>query len=393
MAKSQPAPAPVSRETVQAPKPAPNAAPKAPERPKPPPDLTDPMGLKSDPLEEGPTHGAVPEETAAPEAEEGEEAEATEGATDPEYVRILAEAVAEWRDTGEVPKDLLEMPIALKNGDEYEFETLDEVIKGRMMAKDHMRGVQARDAERAQESRIRTNYESHFEDIAHPETGHEAMYDAYTRNGLRKQLVKLAERMLTEEQEDHDTANGAAYAAMARLGIRDPNHHEVQKARNEALARCERARLADDQQRANDFKNKRREAFEEQRGTSREEAANYEVMKRQLDQLRPRAFQRLGLDHDNPKHREKFDEYMGAVIRRENLPRLTPDAVWKAAKMAKQELNARPAPAVPQRQGPKPFVGRLGASGGRKPGAGGPGGKQERLSTSVMETKFGVRKW
>lgn len=318
-----------------------------------------------------------------------------------EDLDLLAQ-IKSWRDGDSVPSELAEKLlgkkyIELKNGDDVEYETFEEIKNGRMRAKDHMRGVQTRDAERAEEQRVRESYDSHFHSIGHPETGHEAMYETYTRNGMRPQLKKLAEKLAVEEQEDIDNANGVAYALAMRLGIQDMKDYRVQNARAEALARAEQNRVRDDQSRSEKFEIERLRKANQQRQDTGKQEQHMAVQRKQLEQLRPRAFEALGMDHENPIHRETFNDWLGAAIRTHKVKQLTPEIVMSAARAARDELrdreNARNgvAPKAPVRA----FVPQLGPGGGgaRQQPSNQPGTNGQGHSADSFAAKFIKRPW
>lgn len=309
-------------------------------------------------------------------------------------------------DNGTLPEEFEQVMVPLKNGDQVEYETLKEVREGRMRHKDHMRGVQQRDAERIQEQEHRRSYEQHFESIRNPETGHEAMYDIYTRNGMRPQLMKLAEKFAQEEQQDIDTANGIAYAVMMRLGITDGRDYRVQEARQKALTKAQNDRIEGDKSRSEKFEIERLRKQNQARQQEGKTKQEMDVQRNQLNQLRPRAFEATGLDHEHAAHRDAFDHWLGIFIRTEHHKAVSPELVMRAARAAKEDLadlDARRAaagqPPLPKKAPPpRPFNPTLGGGNGRAPGNAPPGSVpgdngQAGWTPDAFAEKFKMRRW
>lgn len=302
-------------------------------------------------------------------------------------------------DNGALPDEFGKLLIPLKNGDQIEWEPLEEVREGRMRMKDHMRGVQQRDAERVQEQKYRQSYEEHFRAINHPETGHDDMYEIYTRNGMRPTLQKLAARFAREEQEDYDNANGVAYATMARLRINDTNDYRVQEAFKNSLTRAAAARENDDKGRAERFRMGTLEKDHQARQSDTRNQQEMQVQRNQLNQMRPRAFEAVGMDHEDVVHRDRFDQYLGAAIRQHKAKALTPELVMQAARAAREDLEDEQkrrtqAGTQPPVQQPKPFVPRLGGGSGKIGGQQPPGtGGAQGWTPDAFADHFKMRRW
>lgn len=302
-------------------------------------------------------------------------------------------------ENGTLPDEFGKLMIPLKNGDQIEWEPIEEVREGRMRMKDHMRGVQQRDAERAQEQQYRQSYEEHFRAINHPETGHDDMYEIYTRNGMRPTLQKLAARFAREEQEDYDNANGVAYATMARLRISDTNDYRVQEAFKNSLARSAAARDSDDKSRADKFRMSTLEKDQQSRQGDARIQQEAQVQRNQLNQMRPRAFEAVGMNHEDVVHRDRFDQYLGAAIRQHKAKALTPELVMQAARAAREDLEDEAkrrgqAASQPPVQQPRPFVPKLGGGSGKIGGQQPPGtGGAQGWTPDAFSDHFKLRRW
>ena len=337
----------------------------------------------------------TPQEPAAEQQTQEAQGDQSQGGVTPEDLELLKKVKA-WMEGDTIPDEFGKKLVALKNGDEIEYETFDEVRNGRMRQRDHTRAMQAMDKERAQWAAERGAYEKHFEAIFNDErdgaAGAEAMYEIFTRQGKRKQLLALGERLAKEEQEDIDAANGMGLALMHRLRIKDPNHHDIQTAIKTEFEKRKAQRDSDARQRAIEFENQRLKQQQDQRQEAAKSEEYWATQRKALEQLRPRAFEATGLDHDNPKHRMKFDGYLDAVIRHEKLGKVTPEAVMKAARCTIEELQderkagGEGGGAKPQ---PRTFQPQLGAGGGKPAGASNP----QQWHADNFAEKFGLPKW
>lgn len=260
-----------------------------------------------------------------------------------EDLDLLAKFKA-WMAGESIPEDLLaKLPVPLKNGEEIEYESLDEVRAGRMRQREFIRSQQKFDQERQQWAQEKGFYEGHFNAIFSDENegaaGGDAMYEIYTRAGKRRQLLALGKKLALEEQEDIDGANGAGYAVMNRLGVKDPKDYRVQEAIKREWERRQRDRESGARSRALEFENQRLKQQTEQRQQENQSQEHWATQRKALEQLRPRAFEALGLAHDNPLHRQTFDMYLNAVIQQEKVNKVTPELVMKAARAAMEELK------------------------------------------------------
>lgn len=303
-----------------------------------------------------------------------------------------------------IPEEFLEKMVALKDGDNIDYESFEEMRAERMMQKDYSREMGKIKQERSQWESERAAYQQHFESIGHPETGGEAMYEIFTRNGWRKQGRQMAEKYATEEREDNLHAQGYAIAFAQQNRIYKQNaqgqwdvdwdHYDVRKAFDKARGERERQRERDDRERGRDFEIERLRG--QQKQVQQENQVNEDAarMRRQLDQLRPRAFQARGLDQENPRHMQLFNGQLHAILTLQGgkIDNITPEAVMRAAKAAKQELDAETrgnggAPPKPQ---PQPFVPRRG--GGAAPIANQQqGGPQGGWHIGNFNQKYGRR--
>jgi hypothetical protein len=354
-------------------------------QPKPPGEQAPPADPQSQTLE------TTPQEPAdEPEKEEAQQP----GQWTQEDIDLLAKA-KEWMQSDKMPEEFLKRLVELKNGDEVEYEPWEEVRAGRMRQKDHTRAMQAMDKEREQWTSEKSAYENHFKAIFNDEregvAGAEAMYEIFTRQGKRRQLMALGEMLAKEEQEDIDAANGMGLALMQRKRIKDHNHHEIREAINKEFENRRKQRELADRQRAMEFENQRLKSEKDQRQAQARNEEHWAAQRKSLEQLRPRAFEALGLDHTNPKHRTKFDGYLDAVIRHERLDKLTPEAVMKAARCALEEIKdeAKASGANPPPPPARGFQPQLGAGGGKATGAANP----RQWHADSFAEKFGLPRW
>ena len=318
----------------------------------------------------------------------------------------LLAKVKQWLAGDTIPEEFASKLVALKNGDEVEYETFDEVRNGRMRLREFIRSQQKFDKERADWEAREGFYKSHFDAIFSDErdgaAGGDAMYEIYTRAGKRKQLLALGAKLAAEEQEDIDGANGMGYAVMQRMRITDPNDYRVQEAVKKEFARRQAQRDSDARTRATDFENQRLRQDAVQRDTQNQNQEYYATQKRQLDQLRPRAFEAVGLNHEDPVHRDRFDNYLGAVLRQQKaepgqLPKVTPELVMSAARAAledirderKQRAGAGGADAARKAQAQAVgFQPQLGGGGGKANGQ-----KPQQWHADNFAEHFKLRTW
>jgi hypothetical protein len=269
------------------------------------------------------------------------------------------------------PEELFELVkdqlVPMKNGDDVEYEKFGEAIENGMRRRDHTRNfVEWEKKEQSYQGQLQA-YKTHFDQIGDPEKGGEAMYEVYSRQGWRKQMQQMAQKLAVEEQEDRDHAYGYAIAVMRRHGIQDQSHHMVQKAFDDALAERERIRIERDERRGVDYRNQQLEESQRQRVQQTEAAQGAERINRQLDQLRPRVFKQLGL-LDNAKNDARFREHLTYQVRKTGAAKITPELCLAAAQELREEiLDERKGRAPKAAAAPQPgFTGRLGASGGGK---------------------------
>jgi hypothetical protein len=302
-------------------------------------------------------------------------AEAATGQITPEDLELLAKAKA-WLAGEEVPEEFLKKLVKLENGEEVEYEPYDEVRKGRMRQRDYTRAMQQHLREKEEWTAAKTAYEGHFAAIFNDENdgaaGGEAMYEIYTRQGKRKQLLALGTRLAREEQQIIDGANGVGYAIMHRLGLKDPNDYRVQSAVKREYARRHAELEREAQTRAMQFENERLRKDVTARAEQTQNDEYFAGQRKSLEQLRPRAFEALGLDHNDATHRLEFNRYLDATIRTENAKKVTPELVMKAARAAREEIELqrrRSGGAGKQPAKPAGFQPRLGVGGGAPAGS------------------------
>jgi hypothetical protein len=305
----------------------------------------------------------------------------------------------EWMAGETIPEELLAKLVALKDGDNVDYEPFEEMKKERMMQRDYSREMGKIKVEREQMAQRLAPYEQHFAQTMgeDPVSSADALFEVYTRHGKYEHLMKLGEKLAQIEQEDIDTARGYAMALAYRNGYVDQqgrinwNDHRVASAYESKKANLQNERVEGHKRRAVEFENQRlREAQQQrqQQGQVEEDAAR---LRKQLDQLRPRAFEAKGLDHENPRHMVAFNEQLHAILSLEGV-KITPEVVMRAAKAAKQELDAREkggANNPPPKPQPKPFVSRSG--GGAAPIANQKGGAAPEWHIGNFQQKHGRR--
>lgn len=336
-----------------------------------PPEVTPPPapapGETNPPVETPPTD--KPAETPPPEAPDPAALQALTKAD----LELLAKAKA-WMESDEMPEEFMQRLVQLKNGDEIEYEPWEEVRASRMRQRDYTRAMQQHQQEKQRWDNDRGFYEQHFAAIFNDENdgkaGGDAMYEIYTRAGKRKQLLALGARLAVEEQSIIDAANGVGYAIMQRLGIKDSNDYRVQKAIEREYKRRHADLDREARARAMQMENEQLRKGAEARKQETETEAFFEGQRKSLEQLRPRAFSAVGLNHDDPTHRTEFNRYLDAVIRTEGAKKLTPELVLKAARAAREEVELRRKGKPPAAPAQKPgFQPQLGVGGGAPAGA------------------------
>lgn len=313
-----------------------------------------------------------------------------------EDIDLLAKA-KKWLESDVMPEEFAKKLWPMKAGEETEYETWEEVQQGRMRQRELTRTQQKWDQERKQLEGHVNAYRGHFEAIYNDGNdgadGGDAMFEIFTRQGKWKQLWHLGQKLAGIEQEMIDGANGLGYAVMQRLGLSGKDAHKdyrVQEAIQKEYKRRRGELERESQHRATEFKAQR---LEQQQGQTREQQQQEEFFasqRRALDQLRPRAFEAMGLNHDDPVDRDDFQAYFGAIFRQEQAQRVTPEIVMKAARCVKdrrEEEAKRKSPPPPS--GAKPFQGQLGAGGGKVAASGGP----VRMDADQIADKWGLAKW
>lgn len=299
-----------------------------------------------------------------------------------EDIDLLAKAKA-WMASDEIPEEFQTKLVKLKNGEEFEHETFEEVKDGRMRQRDHTRSMQQMKQERQQFAEREKQYQSHFDAVFNDgndgQDGADAVYEVFTRNGKHKQLDQLYMRMDRERQEDIDGANGMGLATMRRLKLKpgQENDSRVQDAIRKEYADRRARRASEGQTRALQRENERLKQQTQVKQRDDQLQEHYATQRKQLEQLRPRAFANLGLNHDDAVHRQEFDTYLNAIIQQEGANRVTPELVMKAARAAREGVreierrnSGQPAPGgAPEQQ--RTFTPQLGG-GGKMPGNGKP---------------------
>lgn len=314
-----------------------------------------------------------------------------------EDIELLAKA-KQWLAGNEVPEEFMQRLVALKNGDEVEYESLDEVRAGRMRQRDYTRAMQAHLREKQSWQANENAYKAHFDAIFNDENdgaaGGDAMYEIYTRAGKRRQLLALGRRLAREEQAIIDGANGIGYAIMHRLGIQDPNDYRVQQAVNREYERRHADLDREARNRSMAFENEQLRKFATARQKEATDDVHFAAQRKSLEQLRPRAFEALGLNHDDDNHRRQFNIYLGSVIRTEGANRITPEIVMKAARGARQEIELQrkrldaAARGQPAQKGQPGFQPSVGPSGGAPAGA-----KPQQWHAESFAEKFKLPRW
>lgn len=335
-----------------------------PTEPAPPP-VTDPSA------EPAPADPNAPTDPSAPVDPNAEPPAAA--AITAEDLELLAKAKA-WLASDEIPEEFAQRLVALKNGDDIEYEPFDEVRAGRMRQRDYTRAMQQhtreKEAWKADESFYKNHFQAIFNDENEGASGGDAMYEIYTRAGKRKQLLALGTRLAREEQQIIDGANGLGYAIMQRMGIQDPNDYRVQSAVKREYERRHSELDREARTRAMVFENQQLKKNVTERQEENKHEEFFASQRKSLEQLRPRAFQALGLNHEDPNHRQQFNVYLGAILRQEKLDRVSPELVMKAARAAREEIEV-------QR---KRISGQNGNGNGNGNGAGQARGFQPQLS-------------
>lgn len=268
-----------------------------------------------------------------------------------------------------------------------------------MMQRDYSREMGKIKQEREQWGRKEAAYEQHFAQTMSedPVSSADALFEIYTRHGKYEHLMKLGEKLAQIEQEDIDTARGYAMALAYRNGYVDQqgrinwNDHRVAQAYESKKANLQQERIEGHKRRAVEFENQRLRESQQQRQQETQVEEEAARMRRQLDQLRPRAFEVKGLDHDNPRHMVLFNQQLHAILTLEGV-KITPEVVMRAAKAAKQEVDAverASASNPPPKAQPRPSVPRVG--GGAAPIANQQGGQAPAWHIGNFQQRYGRR--
>lgn len=340
------------------------------------------------------------------EGDEGDDAAALAAAVDPDGApdaeALAAEQAADaeqWakikafmKQGGEVPEELKDVPVVLPNGS---IETWGEVMNGFMRQDDHTRGWQEADAKVQRAEGALNAYKQHFDAIDNPDAklAGEAMYEIYTRNGRRKAAKEFAIKLAGEEQEDIDAAWGTMIAVGRRLGINDPNHHEMKNAYERALADREARREQQDQNRAQQWEIDRLKNTRNQEAEQAKAAELQKNVQKQLEQLMPRAFKGVGVQMDAETDMI-FRNKLSARLQQTGAVKITPELCVEAAKMMRDQLQRdREARAGVRKAKPKPkgFTPTLGGGSGpaKKPGSAG----EDLSDDDAFAKKYGLKSW
>lgn len=343
---------------------------------------------------EAPPEGDLAEDLVDPNAPPplaaAPEEQAARDAADLSKFRALTKGELAPEEAFEMLKGVM---VPMKNGDHVDYETLEEVAKSGMRLRDYHRNFQQwGEKEQRYQQHIQA-YETHFQQIDDPNTGGDALYEVYSRRGNRKQMKDMALKLAQEEQEDIDHANGYAIAVARRHGIQDVNDYRVQKAYADALADREARRVEQDRMRGVEFQNQRLQQAQEQRQQQNLVEETAARINKQLDQLRPRAFQAVGV-LDNPKNEGLFRDFLSAILKKTGAPKITPEICLEAARCTRDEIldsrkaanGGRQAPPQ-QRPGFRPSVGATG--GGQMRGNQPP----EGVTPESIGKRFGLKSW
>lgn len=344
------------------------------------------------------------------ETQQNQQTQQTQQGPTPEDLELLADLKA-WIAGDKIPDKLLEMlkgvHIPLKNGEELEFETFDEVQGGRMRQKDHTREMQKIQRERAEWQQRERNYQSHFDavfnDADEGRAGGEAMYEIFTRAGAFKQLEHLNAKWDADKQQDVDAANGLGLAILRKIYGRnaDPNNpeqvrnHDVQTAIREEYKRRRASREREAHMRGIERENERLREANKVKQKDDDNAEYWAAQKRAHDQHRPRIMQQMGLDESDSVTMNEYNTQLFALINLRNAKAITPELVRDACRATKEFLKERGAKGKAGQNGQNGQERRPGfnptlSGGGKVPSK--EGGKQRWHSQSFAQ-RFGMPRW
>lgn len=367
--------------------------------------INNPAGnLANDPraqLEQEPLSGNDTEQTPqTPQTPPGEHSA--------EDLEMLADLKA-WLSGERIPDKLLEklkgVHIPLKNGDEIELETFDEVQGGRMRQRDHTREMRKIQRERQEWQQREQNYQGHFDAIFadgnEGRDGGDAMYEIFTRAGAFKQLEHLNARWDKDKQADIDVANGVGLVMLRKIYGRnaDPNNpeqvrnHEVQTAIREEYKARRAQRERDAHTRGIERENERLREANKVKQKEDDNAEYWAAQKRAHDQYRPRIMQQMGLDEADEVTMNEYNTQLFSLINLRNAKAITPDLVRDACRGTKEFLKERQSGGkkpVQNGQERRPGFNPTLSGGGKVPEK--QGGKQRWHSQSFAQ-RFGMPKW
>ena len=344
-----------------------------------------------------PAEQTTPEDPTAEQraSNEPEKQEAQAGQWSQEDIDLLAKA-KQWLESETIPEEFMKKLVAMKNGDQTDYESFEEVHGGRMRQREFQREMNKMDREREATGAELGFYKQHFaaifDDANDGAAGGEAMYEIFTRAGKRKQLLALGKKLAQDEQGLVDGANGMGFAVMQRLGLKGKegwNDHRVQDAIKQEYQRRQTELDREAQFRANEFKIQRYESQQQQRQQTQVGEEHWATQRKRMEQLRPRAFEARGLDPANASHNDAFDHWLGVIVRQKKTNEVTPEIVMAAARAAKEEVDERAKGGNGPAPKPKGFQPQLGAGGGKAPAAGG----GQRMDADQVADKYGFPRW
>ena len=304
--------------------------------------------------------------------------------------QTLLEQVKQWRETGEIPEELENMPLSWvdKNGNLVEETIAGLKERGMRLGEFHRAMGQVRQRDQ-QHDIVVGNINRHFEQVRDPQF----MLQDYEERGYNMEAV--AELVALRRREDRQHANAAGLLLMRELqqatGMQVSNNDpRVVKRMQDVMEARKQQRAIESQNRVLQRQNQQLAQVRQNQQSQQEQQLRMQQLGNSLAQLIPVAFKATGV-RNNPANVQAFYRHLDAYVT--TLPGWDGNYrrvhCLKAAQMLREELQdadaaRRPVPAPK----PKPKAlppGRMGQPGSAQPAQ----PQKRRLSEMASDPKFG----
>lgn len=275
---------------------------------------------------EPPTEGDVPVEEAPDDLLGEEEVAPT----------AIAEAAGKWEElqgSPELPTELMDKLVTVKNGDREWQVPISELSKGYMRLNESTRRAQALDQREQQVSQGEQRFQRFFQDIRKPE----ALIEVLERQ-LGPETLDAALGIRQKRAEDDSAMiEAAGYAVMRRLGV-NAQDGRVREAMLAAKGRLDRERALDIEQRKLKARNRELESQTKADTTNHQVEQLRATFQKQLEQLTPLAFKAARI-RDNPVNRDRHVAYIKHLGKVQGAQAITRELVQEAARCLRDDLE------------------------------------------------------